>query len=106
MLVAADAMVAGVAGAQRQRVVIVEHALQRGRGLEVDDADVALAALDARCLAHRRARIDAEGGGQAIRPVVRVGQLGVAASFRLLFGERADSRWALDRKSTRLNSSH
>src|SRR3546814_11689877 len=80
MLVTPDAMVAGIAGAQGQRVIIVEDALPRGRGLEIDDADVALAAIDAGGFAHRRARIDAERGGQALGPVVRIGELEIGSA--------------------------
>ena len=83
-------MVAGIAGTDRHRVIIVENALQRGGGLEIDDADVALAAGDSGRLAQRRARIDGEGGGQAVGPLVAIGQLRIAASLRLLAGERAD----------------
>src|SRR3546814_4534793 len=65
MVLAVDAMVGVIARADRERVVIVEHALQRSCGLEVDDAQIALAVLDAGSLAHRRARIDAESGGRS-----------------------------------------
>src|SRR3546814_10754905 len=52
MLVAIDAVVAGIAGADRHRVIIVEHRLHRGGGLEIDDADVAFAAGDPRSEEH------------------------------------------------------
>src|SRR3546814_6093790 len=71
MVLAVDAMVGVIARADRERVVIVEHALQRSCGLEVDDAQIALAVLDAGSLAHRRARIDAESGGQPVGPASR-----------------------------------
>src|SRR3546814_12860335 len=72
MLVAIDAVVAGIAGADRHRVIIVEHRLHRGGGLEIDDADVAFAAGDPCGFAQRRARIDFERGGQAVGPGVAV----------------------------------
>src|SRR3546814_19960231 len=59
MLVTPDAMVAGIAGAQGKRVVIGEDALQRGRGPDIDDADVALAAIDAGGFGPRPLRLDA-----------------------------------------------
>src|SRR3546814_11614278 len=76
--------------ADRERVVIVEHALQRSCGLEVDDAQIALAVLDAGSLAHRRARIDAESGGQPVGPAAIVAERTFAFDLRLLCGERAD----------------
>src|SRR3546814_5650704 len=76
--------------ADRERVVIVEHALQRSCGLEVDDAQIALAVLDAGSHAHRRARIDAESGGQPVGPAAIVAERTFAFDLRLLCGERSE----------------
>src|SRR3546814_15614717 len=88
MLIAIDAVVAGIAGADRHRVIIVEHRLHGRGGLEIDDADVAFAAGDPRRLAQRRARIDFERGGQAVGPDRKRVVEGKSVSVRVDLGGR------------------
>ena len=83
MVATHDLVLAVIAGAAGERVIIIHHSLARHRRHEADGAQRAAIRLRARGLHQLRARIDREPVGQALRPfhaiVERLGAVRIAA---------------------------